>query len=102
MIRVADEVLPENRKEVNEYIYYVWGHVVVWVRSIKREPGTEELKAKFESHIVAEEARLHRNLEDIMYDIDSYDTVKLVAGNGRAETVIPPNTYLRFNALIPM
>lgn len=100
IINLADEVLPENRKEVNDYIRYVWNHVTVWVRSIKREKGTEELREKFESHVTAEEARLHRNLEDIMYDIDSYDTVKLVAGNGRPETVMPQTPFLCFNALI--
>jgi len=89
IIQLADQVLPENRKEVNEYISCVWNHVTVWVRSIKREAGTEELRNKFESHVTAEEARFHRNFEDIMYDIDSYDTVKLVAGNGRPELVIP-------------
>ena len=88
MIRLADEVLPENRKEVNAYISGAWKYTTVWVRSIKRENGTEELRTKFESHVVAEEARLRRNLEDIKYDIDGYDTVKLVAGNGRPETVI--------------
>jgi len=101
IINLAGEVLPENRKEVNEYISCVWGCVMVWVRSIKREKGTEELRGKFESHVIAEEARLHRNLEDIMYDIDSYDTVKLVAGNGRPEAVIPQTSFLCFNALIP-
>jgi len=90
MIRIADNVLPENRKEVNAYIYHVWKRVTVFVRSIKREKerDTEELRAKFESYVVAEEARLHRNLEDIRYDIDSYDTVTLVAGNARPEAVI--------------
>jgi len=100
IIQVADQVLPENRKEVNEYIAFVWNHITVWVRSIKREKGTEELRGKFESHVTAEEARLHRNFEDIMYDIDSYDTVKLVAGNGRPETVIQLTPFPRFNTLI--
>ena len=94
ILSVAGEVLPENRKEVNDYIFDVWGCVMVWVRSIKREKGTEELRSKFESHVTAEEARLHRNLEVIMYDIDSYDTVKLVAGNGRPETVTPKPYFL--------
>ena len=89
MINLADEVLPENRKEVNEYISCVWSRVMIWVGSIKRDKGTEELRNKFESHVAAEEARLHRNLEDIMYDIDTYDTVKLIAGNGRPEMVTP-------------
>jgi len=101
IIRLADEVLPENRKEVNDYISCVWSYVTVWVRSIKREKGTEELRTKFESHVTAEEARLHRNLEDIMYDIDGYDTVKLVAGNGRPETVIPQTPSPRFTVLTP-
>jgi len=101
IIQLADQVLPENRKEMNEYISFVWNHVTVWVRSIKREKGTEELKAKFESHVTAEEARLHRNFEDIMYDIDSYDTVKLIAGNGRPEMVIPSTPFLHFSTLIP-
>jgi hypothetical protein len=88
MIRLAYEVLPENRKEVNKYIAGAWTHVTVFVQSIKKEEGTEELKSKFESHVAAEEARLQRNFEDIKYDIDSYDTVQLIAGEGRAEMVI--------------
>ena len=96
MIRIADQVLPENRKDVNEYISFVWYLVTVFVRSIKREDekDAEELRTKFESHVIAEEARLHRNLEDIMYDIDSYDTVRLVAGSGRPESVIPQTPSL--------
>ena len=100
IINLAGEVLPENRKEVNEYIGEVWNRIMVWIRSIKREKGTEELRSRFESHVTAEEARLHRNLEDVMYDIDSHDTVKLIAGNGRPETVIPQILFLCFNALI--
>src|SRR6266478_737515 len=89
IIHLADEVLPENRQELNEYISRVWDRVMVWVRSISREEGPEELRTKFESYVIAEEAKLHRNLEDILYDIHSYDTVKLIAGKGRVETVIP-------------
>jgi len=90
MIRLAYEVLPENRKEVNTYIARVWTHVTVFVQSIKREKGTDELRSKFESHVATDEARLQRNLEDIKYDIDSYDTIQLIAGEGRAEMVIEP------------
>ena len=87
MIRLAYEVLPENRKEVNKYLATVWMNVTVFVQSIKREEGTEDLRSKFESHVAAEEARLQRNFEDIKYDIDSYDTTQLIAGEGRTETV---------------
>jgi hypothetical protein len=88
MIRLAYEVLPENRKEVNTHVARVWTNVIVFVQSIKRDAGTEELTSKFESYVAAEEARLQRNFEDIKYDIDSYDTIQLIAGDGRAEMVI--------------
>ena len=87
MIRLAYQVLPENRTEVNLYIGTVWTTVTVFVQSIKREEGTEDLRSKFEPHVAAEEARLRRNLEDIKYDIDSWDTVRLIAGDGRVGTV---------------
>ena len=88
MIHLAYEVLPENRREVSSYIDTVWGPVTVFVRSIEREDGTEDLKSKFQSYVDAEEARLRKNFEDIKYDIDSYDTVQLVAGESRTEMVI--------------
>ena len=88
MIRLAYRVLPENRTGVNSYISNVWRVVTVFVQSIKREEGTEDLKSKFESYTAAEEARLQRNLEDIKYDIDNWDTTQLIAGEGRIGTVI--------------
>jgi len=87
MIRLSDEVLPENRKEVNEYIGETWEEVTIFVRSFKWEKGTEDLRAKFQSHVNAEEVRLQKNLDDIKYDIDSYDVVRLISGHGRIETV---------------
>jgi hypothetical protein len=87
MIGLSDEVLPENRKEVNEYIGNVWGEVTIFVRSIKWEKGTGDLQEKFQSHVAAEEARLQKNFEDIRYDIGSYDSVRLISGRGRIEAV---------------
>ena len=88
MICLADEVLPENREGVDSYISAVWSQVAVFVQSITREGGTEDLKSKFQSYVDAEEARLRKNFEDIKYDIESYDMVQLVAGVGRTEMVI--------------
>jgi len=91
MIRLSDEVLPENRKDVNEYISDVWVEVIMFVRSFRWEKGTGDLRTKFRSHVDAEEARLQKNLEDIKYDIDSDDAVRLISGHGRIETVwFPP------------
>ena len=93
MIRLSDEVLPENRKEVNEYISYVWEEVTIFARSIKWEKGTEDLRTKFQSYVAAEESRLQKNLEDIKYDIDSSDSVRLISGHGRIETVWSPSPH---------
>jgi len=87
MIRLSDEVLPENRKEVNEYIGKAWDEVIIFIRAIKRERGTEDLTEKFRSHVAAEEERLQKNFEDFKYDIDSHDSVSLISGHGRIETV---------------
>jgi hypothetical protein len=94
MIRLAYEVLPENRKEVNEYITTSWTNITVLVQSIKREKGTGDLESKFESYVAAEEARLQRNFEDIKYNIDSYYMTQLIAGDARIETV----TFFRASA----
>ena len=87
MIRLAYEVLPENRRVVNAYINITWHVVTVFVQSIKREEGTGELKSKFGSHVAAEEARLRRNFEDINYRIDSSDTFRVISAEGRIEMV---------------
>lgn len=87
MIRLSDEVLPENRKVVNEYIDAVWHEAITFVRSLKWEKGTEDLREKFQSHTTAEEERLQKNLEDIKYGIDSHEVVRLISGHGRIETV---------------
>lgn len=87
MIRLSDEVLPENRKVVNQYIDEVWHGTITFVRSFRWQKGTEELGARFQSHTAAEEARLQKNLEDIKYGIDSHEVVRLISGHGRIETV---------------
>ena len=88
MIRLAPEVLPENQMSVEFLINAAWNRVRVFVQSIKREEGTEELWLKFKPYVAAEEARLQRNLEDLKFQIDSPDTVRVISGEGRVETVI--------------
>jgi len=88
MIRLSDEVLPENREQVNKYLCCAWMEATMFVRSFRWEWGTEDLATKFKSHVDAEEARLQTNLEDFKYDIDSDVVVRLISGNGRIETVL--------------
>lgn len=94
MIRLSDEVLPENRWVVNEYICRVWAEVCIFTRSICWEEGTDKLKAKFQSHVDEEEERLRKNFEDIKYDIDSDESVHLISGHGRIEAVRSPCSTL--------
>lgn len=107
----AHEVLPENRLAVDSYINAVWRFIAVFLQSIKREEGTEEIRSKFESHVAAEEARLRRNFEDIKYRIGDSDTLRVVAGGNRIETVAKavydtvPHTILTltyFQTVFPM
>ena len=88
MISLSDQVLPENRQAARGYIDEVWKQVTTFVQSIEREEGTEQLRCKFESHVAAEESRLGRNFEDINYRINGSDTVRVVSGEGRLETVM--------------
>jgi hypothetical protein len=87
MIRLSDEVRPENRRDVSGYIDTAWMEVTTFTKSIKWERGADNLKEKFQSHVATEEARLQKNLEDIKYDIDDYESVRLISGRGRIETV---------------
>ena len=88
MIRLAYEVLPENRQVVNYYISATWHTVTVFVQSIKREKGTKDLSSKFKSHVTTEETKLRRDLEVLNYRIDNSDTLRVIAGDGRIEMVI--------------
>lgn len=102
MIRLAYEVLPENRRTINFYINDVWRLVTVFVQSISRDEATvlalsqhpmerdgqtQELMTRFEPYVAAEEKRLLRNLEDINYRVDGPDTVRVVSGGNRIEMV---------------
>ena len=87
MIRLSDEVLPENRMGVNEYIGYAWVEVGIFTRSIQLEEGTEKLRARFQSYVDAEEERLRKNFEAIKYDLDGYDSVHLILEHGRIDAV---------------
>ena len=90
MTYLAREVLPDNQRAVQYYVHTTWRMVTALVQSIKREEGTDYLKSKFEPHVVAEEKRLQRNLEDIKFRIDGPGPFWAVSGEGRVERVIKP------------
>lgn len=88
MVPLTRKVLPENQNRVCDYVLAAWRRFSVFVRSIKREEYTDELKSKFESRIVAEEDRLRRNFEVTNYRVEGADTIRVISGGGRLETVI--------------
>jgi len=107
MTRLADEVLPENRRAVNEYISYAWMDIGIFTRSIQWDEGTAEFRAKFQSHVDAEEERLRKNFEDIKYDVTGPESIYLVSGSRRIEAVrsFSLHAYSKLNSeqtLFPM
>lgn len=87
MFHLLGKVKPMNRRIVDEYLVKVWDLVMGITFSIQKDRATDALKARFEPWVTAEEERLKKNLEEIRYDIDSCDTVRLVTGPGRIEMV---------------
>lgn len=94
MIRLSHEVLAENRQAVVNYVHWSWRQVTAFVQSIEREEGTDDLRSKFEPHVIAEEARLQQNFEEIKCRIDSSDTFRVIFGKGRIEMTLFPTLYL--------
>jgi hypothetical protein len=86
---VRSEVLPPNRRSVDDYFRFVWESVhtlTAAVASLQPESGPSS-GDKFKSHLEAEEARLSANLKAVDYVIDGTDTLTLITGEGRIEKV---------------
>ena len=86
---VRSEVLPPNRRSVDDYFRFVWETVhtlTAAATSLEPEPGPSG-GDKFKPHLEAEEARLSANLKAVDYTIDGTDTLILITGVGRIEKV---------------
>jgi hypothetical protein len=111
MIRLSYATLPENRQAISDHINRVWRRVTVLALSIKREQGTKRLRSRFESYPTTEEEGIRESFEELKYQIDGSDTVQLICGESRPETVtkaicaVIPCTILTracFKTLFPM
>ena len=83
------EVLPPNRRSVDNYLQCVWQIVhtlTAAVTPLPPDPGLSGVD-KFKSYLEAEEARLSTNLKAVAYTIDDTDTLTLITGVGRIEKV---------------
>ena len=86
---VRAEVLPPNRRSVDNYFQLVWGLVhtlTAAVTPLQPDSGPSG-GDEFESYLEAEEARLSANLKAVDYTIDGTDTLTLITGVGRIEKV---------------
>ncbi|KAH8987639.1 hypothetical protein EDB92DRAFT_1948471 [Lactarius akahatsu] len=93
---IRAEVLPPNRKSIDEYFTYSWKFIhtlTAAVTPLLPEPGTSNLD-RFRSYLEAEDARLSTNLKAVDYIIDGTDTLTLIMGVGRIEKTIFPLIYL--------
>ena len=86
---VRAEVLPPNRKSVDDYFRFVWECVhtlTAAVTPLQPDSGPSS-GDKFQPYLEAEEARLGTNLKAVDYTIDGIDTLTLITGVGRVEKV---------------
>ncbi|KAF8273627.1 hypothetical protein EI94DRAFT_1563512, partial [Lactarius quietus] len=93
---VRAEVLPPNRRSVDDYFRYVWDSVhtlTAAVTPLQPDSGPSS-GDKFKSYLEAEEARLSANLKAVDYTLDGTDTLTLITGEGRIEKTVFPLIYL--------
>ncbi|KAJ7693840.1 hypothetical protein B0H17DRAFT_981213 [Mycena rosella] len=94
MFALRLNVLPQNRHVVNQYLDNIYRGVTTLHSGLNECYINEGLQEKFDSYVVAEEARLRGNLEAISYDIDAANTLSLISGAGRIERFLLPLIYL--------
>ncbi|SRR6266702_8599222 len=83
------EVLPLNRRSIDDYFTSGWNFVhtlTAAVTPLQPGPGPSH-RDRFKSYLEAEEARLSINLKAVDYTIDGMDTLTLITGVGRIEKV---------------
>lgn len=86
MFNMRSHILSHNRYWTEYYLDLVWPVAAELILALRRRE-LPDLEHKFLPYFLKEEERLKRNLQDIRYDIDALDTVHVVAGPGRIETV---------------
>lgn len=69
------------------YLDDIWPDIATLTYSLGPRSQYEGLHEEFRSHVDAEEQRLRQGLEELRYDIDAEDTLRLITGPGRIEKV---------------
>ncbi|KAG7442638.1 uncharacterized protein BT62DRAFT_954741 [Guyanagaster necrorhizus] len=99
MYKTFPHVLPVNREAVATYLQYGPIYLVDRLLRSTRDVSpnaleSSELRRLTKAYTESEEARLMRNLADVLYEIDAKSTVFLITGPGRIERYIYPMLYL--------
>ena len=86
MFHMLPRMHTRNRYWADYYLDRVWPFAASVTLALHQK-SLPDLNHKFQPYMFEEEERMRNNLKDIRYDIDALDTVHVVVGPGRLETV---------------
>ncbi|KAI0644515.1 hypothetical protein C8Q79DRAFT_777424 [Trametes meyenii] len=94
MFAMVPHIRSENKKFAYDYLEEIWDSVTLYTQSFDCAEENDELWARFEEYVAAEEVRLENNLDAVNYYIDDPATLLLITGPGRIERFFLPLLYL--------
>ncbi|EMD34625.1 hypothetical protein CERSUDRAFT_116799 [Gelatoporia subvermispora B] len=95
MLDVIPHVLPRNRNIVDNYFSVVYCSLLPLLASLETCVVSSAHMQWFQGYIDIEEKRLKVNLEEVRYNVDAADTLRVnIIGPGRIEKYIFPLVYL--------
>ncbi|PCH42592.1 hypothetical protein WOLCODRAFT_102387 [Wolfiporia cocos MD-104 SS10] len=94
MFKLKSSVHDANRYIVDEYLNDIWQPVTLLTSSLQSLALPENVQARFQDYIEAEEQRLWKLLQRVQYHLDDQNTLLLVTGLGRIEQYLMPLLYL--------
>lgn len=87
MFALLPRIRAENHALAFRYLDMVWDNVAQLTWSLDDIDNNDELPSRFSGYVEGEEKRLDENLQTFGYKIDARDTLSLITGPVRIETV---------------
>ncbi|OCH83958.1 hypothetical protein OBBRIDRAFT_840073 [Obba rivulosa] len=95
MLDIIPHMLPRNRNFVDEYFDIVYRTLLPFLASLETCSVPSALLQRFQGYMDLEEKRIEQNLEEVRYNVDATDTLRVnIVGSGRIEKYIFPLVYL--------
>lgn len=88
MFATLHRVLPQRRRVIDEYIHHAWTTVIPMIMNLPEAARADALQHRFDDYVTEHEATLRANLEQIHFDVEEADTVRVLI-NGELEHVSP-------------